>query len=189
MHTAVEFFELCDRISWRNCDRILKYFNLFIRGPDTVGSNHENKWRSKISWHTPFKLRKWVENFQIRFWSKYCLYILKHRYNKFFNSFKMYRSKKRVNIFVHHIIISVRSKRVHVHIFCCVVNINHSTLSAISNSFRREHNFFEKQKECENASNEQWTRWTAAQLKRVYGTLEQLHMLTFYDNLIFTLQY
>ena len=33
-HRRVEFFELCDRISQRNRNRIQKYFSLFIRGPD-----------------------------------------------------------------------------------------------------------------------------------------------------------
>ena len=33
-HRGVDFFELCDRISRRNRNRIRKYFSLFIRGPD-----------------------------------------------------------------------------------------------------------------------------------------------------------
>ena len=41
-------------ISRRNWNRIRKYFSLFIRGPD--GFKSGKKWRSKISWHTPFKL-------------------------------------------------------------------------------------------------------------------------------------
>ena len=41
------------RISWRNQNRIRKYFNLFIRALD--GFESWKKWRSKISWHTPFK--------------------------------------------------------------------------------------------------------------------------------------
>ena len=41
-HRRVEFFELCDRITRRNRNRIRKYFSLFIRCPDTyVGPNHE----------------------------------------------------------------------------------------------------------------------------------------------------
>ena len=32
-HRRVELFELCDRISWQNRNRIGKYFSLFIRGP------------------------------------------------------------------------------------------------------------------------------------------------------------
>ena len=36
----------------RNRNRIRKYFRLFIRVPD--GFESWKKWRSKISWHTPF---------------------------------------------------------------------------------------------------------------------------------------
>ena len=44
-------------ISQRNGNRIWKYFSLFIRGPD--GFESWKKWRSKISWHTPFKGIRW----------------------------------------------------------------------------------------------------------------------------------
>ena len=39
-------------ISWRNRKRILKYFSLFISGPD--GFESRKKLTSKILWHTPF---------------------------------------------------------------------------------------------------------------------------------------
>ena len=45
--------QLCDRKSLRNRNWIRKYLSLFIRGPD--GFESWKKWRSKISWHTPFK--------------------------------------------------------------------------------------------------------------------------------------
>ena len=56
MHTRVEFFELCDRLSQINRNSIWKYctlFNVFIRGP--YGFESWKKWRLKISLHTPFK--------------------------------------------------------------------------------------------------------------------------------------
>ena len=49
-HSGVEFFVLCDRISWGNWNRIRKYFSLFIRGPD--GFESWKKWSSKILWHS-----------------------------------------------------------------------------------------------------------------------------------------
>ena len=39
----------------RNQNRIQKYFSLFSRGPNGVES--WIKWRSKISWHTPFNAK------------------------------------------------------------------------------------------------------------------------------------
>ena len=42
-HRGVGFIELYDGISRRNRNRVRKYFSMFIRGPDTVGSNHEKK--------------------------------------------------------------------------------------------------------------------------------------------------
>ena len=41
------------QISQWNRNRIWKYFSLFIRGLDWFESR--KKWRSKISWHTPFQ--------------------------------------------------------------------------------------------------------------------------------------
>ena len=49
--TPRSFFKI--RISRRNRNRIRKYFSLFIRGLD--GFESWKKWRSKISWRTPFK--------------------------------------------------------------------------------------------------------------------------------------
>ena len=56
MHTA-SFIKI--RISLRNRNRIWKYLSLFIKGLD--GFESWKKWRSKISWHTPFndEFRKW----------------------------------------------------------------------------------------------------------------------------------
>ena len=51
-HCAPQSF-LKIRISWQNQNQIRKYFNLFIRALD--GFESWKKWRSKISWHTPFK--------------------------------------------------------------------------------------------------------------------------------------
>ena len=45
--------QLSDQISWRNRNRIRKYFSLFIMGPD--GFESWKKRKLKISWHTPFK--------------------------------------------------------------------------------------------------------------------------------------
>ena len=49
--TLQSFFKI--RISRRIRNRIRKYLSLFIRGLD--GFETWKKWRSKISWHTPFK--------------------------------------------------------------------------------------------------------------------------------------
>ena len=51
-------FELYDRISQRNPNRIRKYIGL-------VGSGNEKKWRSKILRHTPFKCFV-LSNFVVR---------------------------------------------------------------------------------------------------------------------------
>ena len=53
-HSGVEFFELCDRMSRQNRNRIRKYFSLFNRGLD--GFESWTKMEVKISWHTPFNM-------------------------------------------------------------------------------------------------------------------------------------
>ena len=69
MHTAEwctpqSFLKI--RISWRNQNRIRKYFNLFIRALD--GFESWKKWRSKISWHTPFKKTAKIDRRKMVFW-------------------------------------------------------------------------------------------------------------------------
>ena len=46
-------FYLYNRISWRNWNHILKFFSLFSWGLD--GFESGKNWRSKNSWHNPFK--------------------------------------------------------------------------------------------------------------------------------------
>ena len=55
------FFELCDRIYLGEIETECENTLACLSGAQ-MGSNYEKNWRSKISWHTPFK-EQWQEIF------------------------------------------------------------------------------------------------------------------------------